>query len=342
MSSEQICVITNGDSLCGFALAYRFLEEFRNKNHQCKLRVLCRNKQDMDQLRHMGADVREVDYNQEDKVREHLQHAKAVVLIPEHDQHRMREGENVIKAAKKEKVEHLCMLSLLGVQNIEQANDQQQFKTLKQYYQLEEKVKETMGHEKFSIVRLPIPAQMFYFLAPYLESQNQLPLPIKKDKKWNTVDLQDILEAIVKLAKKNQQQGFFEDQKNKQELQFTPRQNYNMEELTKQIGQGLGNTDIKFKQVSHSEMEKMLREMRDDKRFKHRPESSARHDKPYTFPLGRYLNNELIQTLCEIWELANQGCMDIVTNDLKELLGRDPQDIQSFFKNNRDQFHDLR
>lgn len=114
MSSEQFCVITNVDSLMGYALAYCLLEENRNSgnNGQFKLRLLCRKKQDMDELTRLGADVREVDYSREDQVRECIRNAKAVILIPEHDQQRLHQGENVIKAAKNENVHHLCMISM--------------------------------------------------------------------------------------------------------------------------------------------------------------------------------------------------------------------------------------
>jgi hypothetical protein len=114
MSSEQLCVITNADSLTGYALAYRLLEENRNNgnNSQMKFRLLCRKKQEMEELTRLGADVREVDYNREEQVRECIRNAKAVILIPEHDEQRLQQGENVIKAAKNENVHHLCMISM--------------------------------------------------------------------------------------------------------------------------------------------------------------------------------------------------------------------------------------
>ncbi|ORZ25657.1 hypothetical protein BCR42DRAFT_364029 [Absidia repens] len=351
MSSQQLFVITNVDSQCGFALAYRLLVENRSSGNQnFTIRLLCRNNEDMEPLVKLGGDVRQVDYNREDQLRECFRNAKAVVLIPEHDQQRRQLGENVIKSAKNENVGHLCMISMLGANKVEQ-NDQQ-FHHLCEYRQLEEKVKETMGNEeKCSIVRVPAPSQFFYYMAPTLQSQGSLRLPIKKEKKWSPVNLVEVVEAIVKLANQEQGNHLFSCGvgQNKQVYQFTPRQQLGMDELTKEISQGLGGNDIKYEQVSRDEVKKMLQRMRDDRRFKERPQKSSnsvdatgRRDKPYAFPLGRYLNDELIDTLCEIWELVNQDRFDIITDDLKQVLGREPQDIRSFFKNNRDQFNDLR
>ncbi|KAI8086261.1 uncharacterized protein BX664DRAFT_315468 [Halteromyces radiatus] len=343
MSSQQLCVITNVDSLVGYALAFYFLKEQQHGS----LRLLCRNKEGLEELAKMGGEIRQVDYNREDQVRDCFKNVKAGILIPEHDSHRIQQAENVMKAAKNENVHHLCMMSLVGVDHVDQ-NESEKFKNLLQYRHLEQKIKEIMGNqEQWSIVRLSAPNQLFYLMAPLLESHRVLRLPIKKDQKWSPVDLNDVVEAIFKLAKENQQQGLFYGRNRKELYQFTPRQVLSMEELVRQISQGLVHEaeEIKYEQVGRDEIRKYLEQMRNDKRFKERPKSDhtiGRQDKPYTFPLGRYMNDDCIETLLEIWELANQGRMDIHTDDLKQILGRDPQDIRSYFEQNRGNFDSLR
>ncbi|ORZ18097.1 hypothetical protein BCR42DRAFT_490737 [Absidia repens] len=367
MSSQQVCVIANVDSQVGYALAYRFLEGNRKhrggNENQCNFRLLCRNKEGLDQLAHLGGDIRQVDYNREDQLREELKNAKVVIFVPEHDNQRVQQGENIIKAAKNENVNHLCMISILGV---DKTSNDHQFYHLDQYRQLEQKVQEIMGgQEKSSIVRVGMLSQMFYCMAPSIEGHGTLRLPIKKDKKWSTVDLNEVVEAITKLAHENRQgnQGFAETLNNlvsgsghqqKQLYQFTAHRNVSMEEMVQQISQGLGRKDIKYEQADREDIKRMLHELREDKRFKERPRpsqndnngggtgSNGRQDSPSTFPLGRYLTDAFIDTILEFWELVNQGRMDIVTDDLKQILGRNPSDITSFFKNNRDQFRDLR
>ncbi|CAO3598462.1 unnamed protein product [Absidia cylindrospora] len=367
MSSQQVCVIANVDCQVGYALAYRFLEENRKhgggNENQCNFRLLCRNKEGLDQLAHLGGDIRQVDYNREDQLREELKNAKMVIFVPEHDNERVQQGGNIIKAAKNENVNHLCMISILGV---DKASNDQQFHHMNQYRQLEQKVQEVMGgQEKSSIVRVAMPSQMFYYMAPSIEGRGTLRLPVKKDKKWSSVDLNEVVEAITNLAHENRRgnQGFAEALNNivsgsghqkKQLYQLTAHRNVSMEEMVQQIGQGLGRKDIKYEQVGREDIKRMLQELREDKRFKERPHSSqsddnvggigsnGRRDSPSTFPLGRYLNDAFIDTILEFWELVNQGHLDIVTDDLKQILGHNPSDITSFFKNNRDQFRDLR
>jgi NAD(P)-dependent dehydrogenase (short-subunit alcohol dehydrogenase family) len=117
MSSQEICVITNVDSQVGFALAYRLLEEKRNNNrggnnNQGTIRLLCRNKEGLDPLTQLGGEVYQVDYNAEDQVREALKSIHAVILVPEHDYQRVKYGETIIRVAKEEDVNHLCMISM--------------------------------------------------------------------------------------------------------------------------------------------------------------------------------------------------------------------------------------
>ncbi|SAM09042.1 hypothetical protein [Absidia glauca] len=369
MSSQQICVITNVDSQVGFALAYRLLEERRSNNrggndNQGTIRLLCRNKEGLDPLTQLGGEVYQVDYNAEDQVREALKSIHAVILVPEHDYQRVKYGETIIRVAKEEDVNHLCMISIVGVGKIDQSGGQE-YKHLKQYNQLEQIVKETMGSkEKHSIVRLTLPTQFFYFLAPTLEERNVLRLPVKKDRKWSTVDLYDSVDAIVKLSNETRQgspQGltsalgnlFVGGHLNKQVYQFTPRKWITVKELTEEIGEGLQRDSIKYEEVDTQEFKKILQELRDDHRFKERPNKNMpndptppaggnRQDRPFTFPLGRYLNDPYIETLIEVMDLVNQGQHEHATDDLKQILGREPQDIKSFFKNNRRQFQDLR
>lgn len=111
MSQQKFCVITNVDSLIGYALAYCFLEKNQQRDEQARLRVLCRNKEGLQKLAELGAEIREIDYNHEDQVRECFKNVKAGILIPEHDRQMVQSGENVFKAAKNENLEHLCMIS---------------------------------------------------------------------------------------------------------------------------------------------------------------------------------------------------------------------------------------
>lgn len=118
-SSKNTCVITNADSLLGYALAYRFLEAIRNKEDPesqglRKLRILCRETRGlgMKRLEELGAEIQEVNYKDENKLKEALRNVHSVILIPENSSDRLKEAENLIKAAKHQDVEHFGLMSM--------------------------------------------------------------------------------------------------------------------------------------------------------------------------------------------------------------------------------------
>lgn len=118
-TSKQVCVITNVDSLLGYALAYRFLEAIRNNEDpeaqgMRKLRILCRESRGLGlkRLEEMGAEIQEVNYKEEKKLGEALRNVHSVILIPENSSDRLKEAENLIKAAKQQEVEHFGLMSM--------------------------------------------------------------------------------------------------------------------------------------------------------------------------------------------------------------------------------------
>ena len=119
-NSKNVHVITNVDSLLGYALAYRILEALKNKEDQnsftsnAYLRILCRDRQGLGlkKLEEMGAEVHQVNYKEEDKIRECLKGVRSVTLIPENSRDRVKEACNLMKAAKHQDVEHLGLISM--------------------------------------------------------------------------------------------------------------------------------------------------------------------------------------------------------------------------------------
>ncbi|KAI8372875.1 uncharacterized protein BYT42DRAFT_594778 [Radiomyces spectabilis] len=314
----------------------------RQESHeQFKLRLLCRNRQGLDKLKEMGAEIKEVNYENENEIREVFHNVKLCMIIPEFSHKRVQEGENVIKACKQQNVEYVGMFSLIGVDRCQEQGTGE-WKHMKQYRQLEQKIEEQFK-EKHWIVRHPVYTQIFYYLAPMVEGQNVLPLPVKKNAKWGCIDLHDVVGAMVQLSKRHDKSSIFSGERKL--WQFTPKQNFSSEELCRQMAQGLGRDEMQYRETKPNETKEYLTKMREDKRFKERPqqhELAGESDKPYTFPLGKYLNEVCIETIIEWWQLANENKVDITTNDLQEALQRQPTEVLEFFKNNRDNFRRLR
>lgn len=117
-TSRNVFVVTNCDSLVGYAMAYRCLEAMENREEGPeiaghKLRLLCRSRSGygLSRLEKMGAEVMEVNYKDEDKLRHCMKDVMCVMMIPEFSSDREKEAECLIKAAKHQHVEHMSMLS---------------------------------------------------------------------------------------------------------------------------------------------------------------------------------------------------------------------------------------
>ncbi|KAG0737505.1 hypothetical protein G6F57_002190 [Rhizopus arrhizus] len=358
-NTRNVCIITNGDSFLGFAMAYRMLQAQKkgedNFAVEHKLRVLCRNRHGygFNLLEKMGADVMEVDYKDEEKLRQALKDARTVALIPEKSHDSLKEAEHMIKVSHYHKVEFFCMHSFVGVDRIEerQADEQHKYHNIMKLHKIEKMVKEHF-HENHCIVRHSRFNQYFYFMAPQIEGENMLALPVRENAKWGCIDINDVTNAIYKLASMEHDGRGKKSSKMKKLYEFTPMHTMTSKEIAREIGVGLGREGLHFKEISEHQMKEYLRRMRDDKRFKERPvhhEQNWREeieklerDGPWSFPLGKYLHDHAVEMMMEGWHLANADKQDICTNDLKEILNAEPRSVKEYFKKNRDNFKEFK
>ncbi|KAL0140411.1 hypothetical protein V8B55DRAFT_1384535 [Mucor lusitanicus] len=354
-TSRNVFVITNGDSLVGYALAYRCLEamEKREEGPEIsghKLRILCRSRSGfgLSRLEKMGAEIMEVNYKDEDKMHHCMKDVMCVTMIPEFSSDREKEAECLIKAAKNQHVEHVSMMSWIGVDRIHKGDASQQgseFRNLEQICRIEKMVKEEFSGEKHCIVRFPMLYQLFYYLAPQLEGDNCLCLPVEKNKKFTSLDLNDVVEGVYRLAKKQRERFAgrqIELQFKKQVYEFTCPKALNGEEMAREIGEGLGRHDLKFQHVSENDMKKQLEHIKKDGRFKERPDQRGDFKKGrdgfWAFPINKYIHESKINTMMEWWHLANKGELDMHSDELRHILDREPHSLKKYFEENRDQF----
>lgn len=119
---KNCILITNVDSLLGYALSYRFLEEWnRERQHETtyaalrdktEFRLLCRERQGLEDLELLGAKIIEVaDYTNKDKMKEFMDSVGYVMFLPENSSQTVKEGETVIECAKEQGVDYVTMLS---------------------------------------------------------------------------------------------------------------------------------------------------------------------------------------------------------------------------------------
>lgn len=243
----------------------------------------------------------------------------------------------------------------LGLEGLDDLNDSK-MKHLNQMRQLEKKVPEYFDEKSYCIIQSAMWNQFFYYFGPMIEDNNEIQLTIHKKAKWGSIDLGDLVDATYNLSnpsntndaqqtgKDNLGQWYVSNLKKKNctLFQFTPRHNFSAEQLVKDASQGLERSeDMTYEKTDASRLIDYLRGMKNDNRFRERPHHRTM-DRPYTFPLGYYLKEGVIETLIEYLDFIDNGKANITTEQLAQALDREPQDVRHFFKKNRDQFRHLR
>jgi uncharacterized protein YbjT (DUF2867 family) len=364
-TSKNVCVITNGDSLLGFALSYRFLYAMKNRQEpeaeSRRLRVLCRSKHgfDLDKLEEMGAEVMEVDYKSQEQMRHAMEDVAHVILIPENSSHRVKEAECMMKAAKREECEYMAMMSIIGVDCVLDEGEDHEFnaqvserRVFEEHYEIEKLVKHHFSGGKHCIIRCAMFNQLLYYMAPQIEGENKLGLPIKEDSRWTTVDLNDVVEGVYRLAKKERQRQCGQQRSNdvafltKRIFEFTGPEPMSCEEMVQKIGEGLGRRDMQYEEMDQRKMKEMLHHVKEDRRFQERPSQENDFKKGRdgfaSFPLGKYLNDQTICMMMEYWYMACKGHLDMYSGDLEHILGHQSHDMKTYFETNRENFKRLK
>jgi hypothetical protein len=236
----------------------------------------------------------------------------------------------------------------LGIDRIQKSDNNQQdfeFRNLEQMCRIEKMVKEHFSGEKHCIVRHPIFNQFFYFMAPQIEGENCFSLPVDKNKKWSCLDMNDVVEGVYRLAKKHcerlagrQVDEIFK----KQVYEFTCSKAMTGEEFAREIGEGLGRQDMKFREISENDMKKQLEHIKRDDRFKERPDERGDFKKGrdgfWSFPINKFIHERKIETTMEYWRLANKGQLGMHSDELRHILDREPRSMKKYFEINRDHF----
>lgn len=266
----------------------------------------------------------------------------------------------------------------IGVDSVNMSDssaDTTRFPIFKQFHHLEKQISKDFNHDSYCIIRSFMWHQFFFYFGPMMEDQNKIKLNVAKKSKWNTIDLADLVDATYNLSSKDyndddqnkdvQRKSGLKNsidkyvlnikKKNKTMFEFTGRHNITAEELVKRASEDLDVKEMTYEKVDKNELYDYLNRIHHDNRFRHRPSqkekdlsdcltnfSAPGENRHYTFPLGQFLNKEVINMLIEFWEMADADLADKTTEHLAKALERDPVTIKQFFKHNRDQFRRLK
>ncbi|KAI9322911.1 hypothetical protein BX666DRAFT_2023334 [Dichotomocladium elegans] len=332
----QTCAITGLDGVLGYAQSFHFLTRLHEEfgDNKFEVRLLCRTRSGLDELEKMGGRVIQTDYRNKKELVEHLSGVDYVLFVPEMTETMLIDGISVIEAAKRASVKYIAMYSSLGVHGILQTERPMDLDSFRSLYCLESVMAKQFGDDQRCVFRIPFIAQMFYLLMVWVEEENKLYMPMSPGRRFAVVDMEDVLRAVFNLSVCVP--GRPED--NRTLFEFTPSQRcMTPDEMATAMTHGLGRTqEISYQTIDSRRLRKDLQEIRKRKQFnEHLPSREL-----FAHPLGVYLTNDMIDHLLDLWELAEEGHLDRVTNDLQMALGKDhpPKELEEFFKANRGNF----
>ncbi|KAI8091905.1 hypothetical protein BDF21DRAFT_490581 [Thamnidium elegans] len=347
---KKYIVITNVDSLAGYAIAYEFVSKWNRSSSLSipvtEFRLLCHKRQGLQDLEKLGGKVIEMkSFDDKKEMKAVMKDVYCVFLIPEYSSNRLKEGEAIIHAAKEEGVGYMTMLSYLGIDKLEEkiTTKINKLENLNQYLELEKKVADNFDYKNYCIIQAPIFHQFFYYFGPMIEDHDQIQLTIKKHKEWCSIDLGDLATAVFNLSYPDYCQD--RPKKNQILFKFTGRHIITAEQLVEYASEGLERKSMTYKQFDSQEMYNYLHRIHGDNRFRERPNHHSLiegKDRSYLFPLGEYLNDNCIKTLIEYWNFVDTKGSDKTSDDLEQALRAKSQTLKKFFKNNKDQFQRLR
>jgi uncharacterized protein YbjT (DUF2867 family) len=149
-NSQNIIVVTGGETFTGYNLALRFLEEQerRRSSRNYKVRVLCSNKEGLEKLQKKGAEIHVVRYEDQENLRQCLRQVSLVVLTLNSREQRLQDARNVIEVSQQERVQSIQLISHMGC---DRANESQ--RGLYDFQQTEECLKDKYQHGRWVILR---------------------------------------------------------------------------------------------------------------------------------------------------------------------------------------------
>ena len=182
-----------------------------------------------------------------------------------------------------------------------------------------------------------------------IEDHGKLRLNVNEDSKFSPVSMNDVLDASIKVACKNQNDEEFSvcDQYNQKTLQFTGRDAVSAREIANELSRAVEGRQIQFESISKEEMKQYFEQIRQDQRMllssmqvfeKSSQDSQTKHDKENLIPQGKYLTDPVINQTLSYLELVRENQVNQVTSDIRKVTGNEPISLKNFFKDNRDQF----
>lgn len=326
-------VITAADHYIAQNIARHLLQEEELRDH-AQIRLLARNPSRCEDLRRLGAQVVQVDYQQEAKLQEAIQDAQWVVLVPEPENTRVQGAERIIRVANNSRVKNVVVIS-------SRAADAEG-RTIQEYKQIERHVQRELQNPNWIVLRNDFLQQHFLYLSNWVEEKRQLPLPIQETRKFVPVDVNDISHAVLELITRGQGSiQNIEEGLNRQTLNLTGPEAVDGPHVVNEIKNATGNQVLKFQQIDREQFRRYLNQLSQDNAYKQMSSRAEQRlksqgipdQKPPTAP-----NRVEVEDIVELLDWINKGLGENVSQDLAKIIGENGHPVQEFFRRHHDSF----
>ncbi|KAI9496699.1 hypothetical protein BDB00DRAFT_926582 [Zychaea mexicana] len=344
---SKYILISNCESYVGHALAHHLASELMLRPGMMKkhwrVRALCHNLQGMEDLIQAGVDVQQVNYQDEMMLRSQMKHVRSLIITMGTNESRVTDTIKVITVASSEKVKRVQMISCTGCQYAESEQS-----PMGQYHMLEQLMRSTFAYGRWCVFRLTFMNQGFYFWKDMIEHSGKIGMSMSETTQFTTISIQDVCDALATLVlspKKQDIEGSSllavdddeDDEENPEHLkriyELTGQCPYTGEFAARKLNEALGaeEGEIQYEEMSEEELREYLH------RMSARPNQA---DPPGLVPdPHRYLNEQAINIMLDWFKILERtGMGQKVTDDIRDLTGREPKDLGQFFIENRNEF----
>lgn len=272
-------------------------------------------------------------------------------------------GRNVVEAAYLEGVKRMQMISDIALSYMMKEQKEDESRPLGQFHALEQCVREKYAYGRWCIFRLSMIHQVLYYWARMVEQKGCIGMPMPPDTNFVAIGIQDICDAVATLILGSHKQDQPEDNDEEQlEVEIPDAAVKRIFELTGvcvwmgetvayQLGRALGapEGEITYCELSPDELRQYFESITGQEQGGSNTlawfGSLATRilgvpDRPGLIPdPHRHLKKFDVEFLLHWFEMAKRaGGFTRLTNDARDLIGREPRELNQFFEDNRQQF----
>ncbi|KAG9285750.1 hypothetical protein G9A89_003429 [Geosiphon pyriformis] len=301
-------VFTAAESWLSSSLARGLLNERRFSNWN--IRAVTRDLRNLHarELERFGAEVADINYNDQDSLRELLRGTYGLVYIPENHRNRVQMAETLSKAAKDANVKGVIMIS------VENA-DQDQTSTHRDYAEIERIWHDSLecvvifshhpdSHHYQILIRLPLVQQALWLWSDSAIDQGKIRLQLQERDQFASVNLEDVVRSIrCLLLNANGKLEGLEKNHHHKTYTLTGPNAISPRDIVETINRNIRRREkrVHFEEVDRREVEDYLRNLRenvDDNRDEDdRRRSSELLNGAYRYQRGLSLIHEAIADL---------------------------------------------